>query len=66
MPDKNGSAGPGSKGGIGAGNNGGMGDRDGPDGGQGEGNLAYARGVSMPMCCSRSTTKGLAKAAAAV
>jgi periplasmic protein TonB len=50
MPDKNGSAGPGSKGGIGAGNDGGMGDRDGPGGGEGEGNLPYSRGVSMPTC----------------
>ena len=50
MPDKNGSAGPGSKGGIGAGNDGGMGDRDGPGGGEGEGNLPYSRGVSMPIC----------------
>jgi TonB family protein len=50
MSDKNGSAGQGSKGGIGAGKDGGMGDRDGPGGGEGEGNLPYARGVSMPTC----------------
>jgi TonB family protein len=50
MPDKNASAGPGSKGGIGDGNNGGMGDRDGPGGGEGEGNSPYSRGVSMPTC----------------
>jgi protein TonB len=50
MPDKNGSAGPGSKGGIGAGNDGGMGDRNGPGGGEGEGNPPYSRGVSMPIC----------------
>jgi protein TonB len=50
MPDKNGSAGPGSRGGIGSGNDGGMGDRDGPGGGEGEGNLSYSRGVSMPTC----------------
>ena len=49
MPDKNGSAGPGTRGGIGAGENGGMGDREGPGGGEGEG-TPYARGVSMPMC----------------
>jgi protein TonB len=50
MPDKNSSAGPGSKSGIGGGNDQGMGDRDGPGGGEGEGNLRYSRGVSMPTC----------------
>lgn len=44
------SAGPGSDGGIGNGKDGGMGDREGPRGGEGESDLLYSNGVSLPTC----------------
>jgi periplasmic protein TonB len=44
------SAGPGSNGGIGRGKERGMGDREGPRGGEGESDLAYSNGVSLPTC----------------
>jgi periplasmic protein TonB len=44
------SAGPGSDGGIGRGKDGGVGDREGPRGGEGESDLAYSNGVSLPIC----------------
>ena len=43
------SAGPGSNG-IGRGKDGGMGDLEGPGGGEGERDMAYSNGVSLPTC----------------
>jgi periplasmic protein TonB len=50
MPTSTNSAGTGSDGGIGKGKDGGMGDREGPRGGEGESDLAYTNGVSLPTC----------------
>ena len=49
MRDNTNSAGPG-KNGIGSSGEGGMGDRSGPDAGEGESGMPYARGMTMPIC----------------
>lgn len=50
MPKDTGSAGPGKDGGFGTGRKGGMGNTEGQDGGEGDSNGPYARGISMPVC----------------
>jgi protein TonB len=50
MPKDTGSAGSGKDGGFGTGRKGGMGDTEGQNGGEGDGNGPYARGISMPVC----------------
>jgi periplasmic protein TonB len=49
MAKDTGSAGPGEDGGFG-GEKGGMDDTEGQDGGEGDGETPYARGISMPAC----------------
>jgi periplasmic protein TonB len=50
MPNDTNSAGPGKDGAFGFGKKGGMGDESGTDAGEGDSNLPYKRGISMPIC----------------